>query len=175
MDGALTVAGTGQRDYRYWSPDRIVIRTEQEADLTGDIIQKKAMIFAMNTFPELSGKIRLRVRFSTPEVYTSLFIIEDQDPKNDAVEWMDFLKKAAANEPRQISAVWSDPDTGERIVVAGYSGNDSLKTWIPRKAYKLSEKDPKIYLGLKYSINNAGKQELPVKTMETEKKVLSEE
>ena len=152
MDGDVMVLGRSLRDYRFWEIDRIVVRNAAAESSAGEIIQKKAMLYATTLLPELTGRIRLRVRFSVPEVYTSLFLFDDEKAKTGQEDWMDFLKQAARKEPIQVSAVWLDPDTGTRIVVAGVSADESLSGWKPKKVYELQEEDAKIYLGTKYII-----------------------
>lgn len=153
MDGQLTVVGYGQRDYRYWSPNRIVIRKEQDFDIAGEKIRKKAMLFALESLPELSGRLLSRVRFAVPEVNKSLFLLDDPvKPESRKGDWMTFLKKAAENEPFQISAVWREPDSNRCVIVAGFATDKNLNTWLPEKIFETTEEEAKASLGSKYTV-----------------------
>ena len=148
----LMVVGTAQRDFRYWSPDRIVLRNRVKKDIAGIRLQKKAMQFAVTALPELKGDLYQRVRFETPEVYTYLFEITQQRKKKQSEDWLDFLKVSAGKEPVQISAVWKDPVTGKCIAVAGTAEDAGLTTWRPLKAFELQKEDTKVYIGSKYTV-----------------------
>ena len=156
MDRDVYVVGTAQRNFQFWEPNRIILRNRGKEDIAGMKIQKKAMLFAASAYPELKGKIYHRVRFATPEIHTSKFIL-NQAPAQK--KWDDFLNQAKEQEPVQVSAVWVDPETNNRIVVMGITGKANLDDWKPVRAYELSEKEAKTYIGSKYTVYPADSED----------------
>ena len=148
MDRDIYVVGTAQRNFQFWEADRIVLRSREKEDLAGMKLRKKAMYFAFSAYPELKGRIFHRVRYAEPEIHTSLFIQDQQKQKS----WDDFLNQINLKEPIQVSAVWVDPETNNRIIVMGISQDEKLDTWFPLRAYELSEKEAKVYIGSKYTV-----------------------
>lgn len=152
MNKDILVVGTAQRDFRFWEVNRIVLRSREKEDLAGMKIRSKAMNFAIIALPDLKGKIFHRVRYATPAVHKSLFILDQ--PKKDFSKdsWMDFLQIVKDREPIQVSAVWIDPATKKRIVVIGLSGDEELNSWYPVRLTELSEEETKTYIGSKYTV-----------------------
>ena len=152
MDKDVLVVGTAQRDFRFWEVNRIVLRSREKRDLAGSKIRKKAMMFAVSALPELKGQIYHKVRFATPDVHKTIFLLDQ--PKKPATQdsWLDFLKVAAAKEPLQISAVWIDPETNQRIVVTGLSKDEKLGNWRPVKVFVIPEEEVKTYIGSKHTV-----------------------
>ena len=58
-----------------------------------------------------------------------------------------------------MSAVWVDPETNNRIVVMGITGKANLDDWKPVRAYELSEKEAKTYIGSKYTVYPADSED----------------
>lgn len=152
MDKDVFVVGTAQKDFRFWEPQRIVLRSREKEDLAGMTIRMPAMKFAIEAYPELEGKIFHKIRYTTPEVYSSGFIL-DVSPKEETKDsWLDFLKIENEIGPVQVSAVWTDPVSKKKIIIVGISEDEKLKKWIPARAYEMSEKEAKTYLGSKYTV-----------------------
>ena len=152
MDKDILVVGTAQRDFRFWEVNRIVLRNQKKEDLAGMKIRRKAMAFAVLAFPDLKGKILSRIRFAEPDVHKSLFILDPPAKSEKTDSWMDFLKMANQKEPLQISAVWVDPENGNRYVVVGTSEDPKLEQWTPVRATELTEKETRVYIGSKYTV-----------------------
>ncbi|MBQ9772238.1 MAG: hypothetical protein IJW23_10485 [Lentisphaeria bacterium] len=149
MDRDIYVVGTAQRNFQFWEADRIVLRSREKADLAGMKLRRKAMSFALSAYPELKGKIFHRVRYAEPEVHTSLFFL---DQPSGYKRWDSFLNQIRQKEPIQVSAVWIDPETNNRIIVMGTSREENLNDWRPLRTYELSEDEAKVYIGSKYTV-----------------------
>ena len=152
MEKDVLVVGTAQRDFRFWEVNRIVLRSREKMDLAGSKIRKIAMMFAVSALPELKGKIYHRVRFATPDVHKTIFLLDQPKKPVTQDSWLDFLKVAASKEPLQISAVWVDPETNQRIVVTGLSRDEKLGNWRPVKVFVIEESEVKTYIGSKYTV-----------------------
>ena len=150
MDKDIYVVGTAQRNFRYWEPNRIILRSRDKEDLASMKIRKKAMTYALSAFPKLQDRIFHRIRFAEPEIYTTHFTPEQQNPAKK--EWDHFLTQLKQKEPYQVSAVWIDPETNTRIIVMGTAKKENLKDWSPMRAYELSEEEAKVYIGSKYTV-----------------------
>ena len=149
MDKDIYVVGTAQRNFQFWEPNRIILRSRDKEDIAGIKIKKKAMLFAISAYPELKGKIYNRVRFAAPDIHTSIFV-----PDQPVVQkkWDDFLNQVKQKEAFQVSAVWIDPETNNRIIVMGTAKEENLDDWVPMRAYELSETEAKVYIGSKYTV-----------------------
>lgn len=152
MEKDVFVVGTAQRDFRFWDPDRIVLRRRISDDIAGYKIQKKAVHFVMMAQPELKGELRNIVRFEPPQVHNSLFLLEKPEKTENSGNWMEFLKRSTGKEPMQISAVWIDPVSKKRIVAVGTANSANLNDWVPVKFSEITEEDAKTFLGTKYTV-----------------------
>lgn len=152
MEKDILVVGTAQRDFRFWEVNRIVMRSREKVDQAGMKIRTKALSYAVLAYPGLEGSLLHRVRFTTPAVHTTLFILDQPVKEQKSDSWLDFLKMSEIEEPLQVSAVWTDPVTKRSIVVIGVSADKELTTWTPVRTAELTEKESKTYIGSKYTV-----------------------
>lgn len=150
MDKDIYVVGTAQRNFQYWEPNRIILRSRDKEDLASTKIRQKAMTFALSAYPDSQNKIYFRIRFAAPEIHTTFFLQKQTVPVKK--KWDHFLKQVHEKEPYQVSAIWIDPETNNRIIVMGTAQKANLDDWYPQRAYELSEKEAKVYIGSKYTV-----------------------
>ena len=154
VDGAVVVAGHGERSLLEWDPDRIVIEDLLEPDK--DLVEgtSRAVTFVMARMLHLSDTERNHVRFSPPEVYATKFDIEPEETKENEkalTRWEAYLKaKEEKNQPVQYSFVWHADNDANRIVVCGFSMKKGIAGWKPKEGMKISAQE---FDGMKESAN----------------------
>lgn len=113
----LLVAGVSERRLDDWSPIRVVQKKFYLPDRSRRVAVTTAINYAMSKMQDLSDSVRLRIRFTDPEVLKTNFFLElGKKLKEESAK--------VRKELMQISFVWDSDKEGEKVVVTGLGEED---------------------------------------------------
>lgn len=131
----LLVVGVSERRLNDWSPIRVVQKGFQFPDKSRTAAVTAAINYAMNKMPDLSDSVRLRIRFTDPEVLKTNFSLEE---KKGLEEEISKLEK----EVMQISFIWNSDKKDEKVVITGL-GQEDLTQAAATESVSLEELEEK--------------------------------
>ncbi len=140
MTGSLVVVGTGERSFKFWSPDRLLVKNFNALDTDRENARIRAADYVLNALPGITPDEADVIRFADPQYLRTDFPVKYEPPKIDPDKggWMEYLKESAReDEPKQISIAWFVGGRSSAVVVTGLSKN-GFAGWTPKGSAKIS-------------------------------------
>ena len=124
LGGDVVVYGTGDRNFRFWQPLKVMYRKLAEPDEDYIAARKKAVSFTADNMLYITDTERDRIRFSEAKVWCTTFdlkYLEDDKPLKQKTSWTSYLlkKQGGEKEKYQVSLVWQADDPNKFIVFTG--------------------------------------------------------
>ena len=150
LDAKVVVVGDGERNLRFWSPFRVILKNFIPADVDYNAAKNAAISFAATTLPQITQSEVNRVRFSEPEVcYTKVLVkmqfVAGNENQTPLEAYLAEEKERAQGEIilTQLSLVWKADNADSLIVVTGFSRFGCLNQWHPHTVQYLSAEELK--------------------------------
>ena len=124
LGGEVVVYGTGDRNFRFWQPLKVMYRKLAEPDEDYIKAWKKAVSFTEDNMLYITDTERDRIRFSEARVWCTAFdlkYLDEDKPIKPETTWTSYLlkKQGGKKEKYQVSLVWQADDPGKFIVFTG--------------------------------------------------------
>ena len=138
LDAKVVVVGDGERNLRFWSPFRVILKNFIPADVDYNAAKSAAVSFAATTLPEITQSEINRIRFSEPDVFYTKLLVQMQftaesENQTPLEAYLADEKEKAKGEIilTQLSLVWKADNADSLIVVTGFSRFGCLNKWQP--------------------------------------------
>ena len=124
LGGEVVVYGTGDRNFRFWQPLKVMYRKLAEPDTDYIAARRKAAGFTADNMLYITDTERDRIRFAEAKVWCTTFelkYLDEDKPLKQKTAWTSYLlkKQGGEKERYQVSLVWQADDPNKFIVFTG--------------------------------------------------------